>query len=230
MKMFYDRIRQRSVIEFISHLSERVRFRIISSCMGAAFVVISQIGCVQNQPHLHQTPAFTVRQYRISPNDSLEVTFSDEPQLTQQARVSWDGKINLPYLNSNGKAEIVAAGKTPVELVAVINQVAKASGMLVSPLANVRILDYADQAFVVYGQVNNPGRFLFPKGYPPRMSILEAVGISGGFTRLARPNHVLLKRGEEVIRLDLRDMMSQSGAEQFEIQPGDVITVPERIL
>lgn len=184
----------------------------------------------QHQTSFRPPQKHIASEYRISPNDSIEITFSDEPQLTQQVRVSWDGKINLSYLSLNGKAELTAAGKTPVELIAAINQLAKTNGMLTSPLANVRIVDYADQAFLVYGQVNNPGRFLFPKGYPPRMSILEAIALSGGFTRLARPNHVLVKRGEEVVRIDLKNMAAEPGAFNLEIQPGDVITVPERIL
>lgn len=167
--------------------------------------------------------------YLIQPNDVLLITFADEPDYNQQVRVDGRGRIDLPALATAGSAEIRAAGLTPATLAERVTDFGRANKILVAQRAQVFVTEYVGSNFVVLGQVNLPGRYTFPRGLPPQMELAEAIGMSGGFTRLARQSLVIVKRGEQAYRIDLGRMATTPGAGRFLVLPGDVITVAERI-
>lgn len=168
--------------------------------------------------------------YSIRSGDLLTITFAGEPDYNQQVRVDWNGRIALPWLAAaGGPTTIDADGMSPAELAAKISKFASDNAVLVNPRAQVFISEYTTQSFVVLGQVNTPGRYMFPRGVPPRLDLEEAIAFGGGYTRLARQSHILVKRGKRVHTVDLRSMTTQPDAERFVVQPGDVITVTERI-
>lgn len=167
--------------------------------------------------------------YLIQPNDLLLVSFAGEPDYNQQVRVDWRGNIDLPALTTGKAAEIRAAGLTPAELAARITEFGTQHGILSAQRAQVFVSEYASSSFVVFGQVNQPGRFTFPRGLAPRMELTEAIAMSGGYTRLARQSRIVVKRGEKTYTVDLRRLATTPGAENFTVIPNDIITVPERI-
>ena len=185
-------------------------------------------GCAATQRSAELPPP--VREhYVIQPNDLLLVTFAGEPDYNQQVRVDWRGCIDLPALTTGKAAEIRAAGLTPAELAARITDFGRRGKILESQRAQVFVSEYASTSFVVFGQVNQPGRFIFPRGLAPRMDLAEAIGMSGGYTRLARQSRIIVKRGEKTYTVDLGRLATTPGGEHFTVIPNDVITVPERI-
>ncbi|MEY2907038.1 MAG: hypothetical protein RLZZ408_1509, partial [Verrucomicrobiota bacterium] len=62
------------------------------------------------------------------------------------------------------------------------------------------------------------------------LGMLEAVGMAGGFTRIADRGHVLVKRREgdavRTIKVNAKKL-SETGIDRFELKPGDVINVGE---
>ena len=167
--------------------------------------------------------------YAIQPGDLLGISFAGEMDLTQQVRVDWNGMINVPTLSADGNAELHAAGLSPSELAAKLSSYAVTNKILVKARAQVLVIEYATLAYSVLGQVTQPGRYNFPRGIPPRLTIEEAVALAGGYTRLARQSQVLLKRNHQVYSVDLKKIASQPGHPPVIIVPGDVITVPERM-
>lgn len=167
--------------------------------------------------------------YRIQAGDLLVITFSGEPDYNQQVRVDWDGRINLPYLAGSGRSEIPATGLTASELAERIGEYARGQEILLRARAQVVVAEYANQTFVVLGQVTLPGRYAFPRGVPPRLNLEDAIALGGGYTRLARQSLILVKHNDQITKVDLRRLSTKSGQPPCVIQPGDVITVPERI-
>ena len=167
--------------------------------------------------------------YKIQPGDLLLISFSGEPDFNQQVRVDWNGRINLPYFGGGNRSEIRAFGLNSSELAERITEYAKRNGDLLNPRAQVLVTEYSNQMFVVLGQVAQPGRYAFPRGVPPRMDLEDAIGTAGGYTRLARQSLILVKRGAQVYKVDLRKMTTRSGEPRFTVLPGDVITVTERL-
>ena len=64
------------------------------------------------------------------------------------------------------------------------------------------------------------------------ITLLQAIGMAGGYTKIANPGRVTVKRqqeggGERVIKLDAKRMARGDDSASFYVKPGDVITVAE---
>lgn len=183
-------------------------------------------GCATKAARPKQpAPAATAEQYPIQPGDVLMVTFAGEPDFNHQVRVDWNGRISLPYATDS----LQAAGASVSSLARRITDYAVENKLVNDPRVQVLVLEFASQTFVVLGQVNLPGRYSFPRGVPARLDLEEAVALAGGYTRLARQSVVLVKRGRDVHKVDLRKLSTRPGQPRFSILPGDIITVAERI-
>jgi protein involved in polysaccharide export with SLBB domain len=92
----------------------------------------------------------------------------------------------------------------------------------------MNVVKYAQRKFTIMGQVARPGSYELQGG--ERIDILEAIGLAGGFTRVADRGRVVIQRKENgsvsAIRANTKRMAD--GKEMpVEVQPGDVITVTE---
>lgn len=161
----------------------------------------------------------------IQPDDTLEITFAEEPSLTQQVKVTREGFIHLSYLAATGKEDVRATNRTPKEVAADINRLAKENGILKYPLSHVRVVEYAERAFSLFGEVGSPGRYVFAPVYATHMNLPEAVAMGGGFTEFANRSIILVKRDTHLYRVNLKEMVTRPGVAQFQVLPGDVITV-----
>ena len=157
-------------------------------------------------------------------DDLLEVKVYQEDDLTTRARVSRDGTITFPLLGS-----VAVAGRS-AEQAGEIIRARLAERFLVKPQVNLSVIEHARKLFTVLGQVQRAGTYKFPDR--EAINLIQAIGMAGGFTRMADTARVTLKRvenGREVVRsLDARKM-SRDGSTPFKIQPGDMISVPERL-
>ena len=84
--------------------------------------------------------------------------------------------------------------------------------------------------FTVLGQINRPGDYDVADNRP--IYLTDAIALAGGFTRLANPAHVLLKRSENGRETVLvvnaqRRWPTASATERLRIENEDTITVPE---
>jgi protein involved in polysaccharide export with SLBB domain len=207
----------------------------------AALGVVSatlQTGCASTSHHAKVIPKTRppVRsaekrseQYKIMPGDLLFITFAGEKDYDQQVRVDLNGRVSLPFLTQGSTESFQAAGLSVAALTERITTYATENEVLINPRVQVLVVEFATQSFVVLGQVALPGRYTFPRGLSPRLEIEEAVALAGGYTRLARQSLILVKRGQNVHKVDLRKLTTQPGQPHFTVVPGDVITVTERI-
>jgi protein involved in polysaccharide export with SLBB domain len=65
------------------------------------------------------------------------------------------------------------------------------------------------------------------------VDLLEAVGMAGGYTKLANPAKITVKRitdgRESIIKIDGKRMLKDPSIADFEVMPGDTIVVGEAI-
>ncbi len=91
---------------------------------------------------------------------------------------------------------------------------------------DVLYVPMADKVYVM-GEVEDPGAFVMED---KDMTIVEAIGLAGGFTRLAAPNRVSVVRkgggGEQVFKVNVDDITERGGG-GFLVQPNDIVIVPE---
>ena len=161
--------------------------------------------------------------YRIQPNDVVEVRVFQEDDLNTVAKVNADGKIALPLVGS-----VTIAGKTIEQAIGVI-QAAYRNGYLVNPQISILVNDYGRQFFTVLGQVARPGSYSFDG--TKSISLLEAIGLAGGYTRIANPGRITIERKQGgksvIIPVDARRSAKSKDLVTVEVKAGDIITVGE---
>lgn len=162
----------------------------------------------------------------LSANDLVEVNVFQEDDLTTKARVGQDGSILMPLIG-----QISVAGRSPDDAAMSIKAKLKA-GYLVNPQVTVTIIEFAPRVFTVIGQVQKSGSFDMPGGVT-NMDLLQAIGMAGGYTRIAEPKNVTITRmqggSQKVYKVNAKAMAADPSVARFLVLPGDTVTVGESI-
>jgi polysaccharide export outer membrane protein len=162
-------------------------------------------------------------EYRIGPGDSLNVFVWNHPDLTVTVPVRPDGMISTPLAE-----KVVAAGKTASQLA---RDLEVSLGEYVrSPKVNVIVTSFVgsmDQIRVV-GQATNPQSIPFRA----HMTLLDVMITVGGLGQFAAGNRAKIVRGtppnQTEVKVRLNDLMSRGDMKQnMEMQPGDILIIPE---
>ena len=86
--------------------------------------------------------------------------------------------------------------------------------------------DITQSSIFVQGEVQRPGEYAYKEG----MTALNACIIAGGFAKFAAPNRTKVVRREgdaqKTFKIDLNDVID-GDIPDMELQPGDIISVPE---
>jgi polysaccharide export outer membrane protein len=139
--------------------------------------------------------------------------------------VSGDGTAIFPMIG-----QVHIAGKTIGETTELLRN-RYMSGYLTNPQVNLTVRTYARKMFTILGQVQKPGTY--PIEGSESVSLLQAIGMAGGYTRIANPNKVIVKRREggveNVYQFNAKKMARSGADSSFSVMPGDVITVAESI-
>ena len=167
----------------------------------------------------------TTAGYILVPNDVIAVKVFDEAELDTTARIAEDGAISMPLIGS-----VSVRGKTAEQAARVIRD-RLAERFLVNPQVSVMVTEATKRLFTVLGQVQRPGTYRFPDR--SNLNLIQVIGMAGGFTRLADASRITLKRTvnrkETVFKLDAKKMAKDESSKAFEIEPGDIISVGERL-
>jgi polysaccharide biosynthesis/export protein len=169
----------------------------------------------------HQTDAKAQppADYRIGPEDVLDISVWNNPALTKTAPVRPDGKISLPLLN-----DITAAGLTPMQLRDVIAK--KLVEYMPNPEVSVIVRDVNQFKVSVLGEVRKPGRFDFKS----KATVLDAIALAGGLNDFAARSRILILRQDGTatkrIPVNYNKIISSTAEDDFYLQPGDVVVVP----
>ena len=167
----------------------------------------------------------TTAGYILVPNDVIAVKVFDEAELDTTARIAEDGAISMPLIGS-----VSVRGKTAEQAARVIRD-RLAERFLVNPQVSVMVTEATKRLFTVLGQVQRPGTYRFPDR--SSLNLIQVIGMAGGYTRLADASRITLKRTvnrkETVFKLDAKKMAKDESSKAFEIEPGDIISVGERL-
>lgn len=157
-------------------------------------------------------PVPSGHEYRLGPGDVLRIITYGEDPLTGEFRVNDQGAVAVPLAGS-----VKAAGLTPRELQEAVGKALIKGDMLRKPSVSVEVATY--RPIYVLGEVNKPGQY----PYQPGMTVVSAAAVAGGFTYRAVQDYA------SVIRLVNGDSVEGKVQRQAPVQPGDVVTVFERI-
>jgi polysaccharide export outer membrane protein len=162
--------------------------------------------------------------YVLAPNDVVEIKVYQEDDLETKARVGQDGTISFPLIG------VVPIGGKTVEQAGALIREKLDKDYLVNPQVTLIVADYSKRRFTVLGQVQKPGSFEIPS--EESVTLLEAIAMAGGYTRLADRGRVKVTRitGDKTATVTVNTKRESNDAEtmSFQILPEDTVTVPER--
>ena len=170
--------------------------------------------------------AQAVAVYHIGVDDQLQVSVWHNPDLSVSVPVRPDGMITVPLIG-----DVQAGGRTPEQVAAEIRDKLKAyvrDPQVAVILTSLRSHEYLSRVRVT-GAVRTPVSIPYRQG----MTVLDAVLAAGGTTEFAAPDRTELyrKSGDATQSYAIRlDSILQKGnlTTNYPVQPGDVITVPQR--
>ena len=160
--------------------------------------------------------AQAVEAYRIGVDDVINVTVPVRP----------DGRISVPLVG-----DIEAGGRTPEEVSAEITT--KLGTYVRNPQVTVIVDQLRSHEYLSRVRVTGAVRTPISVPYRQGMTVLAAVLAAGGTNEFAAADRTELYRKEGAtthayaVRLD-RILQKGELATNYPVQPGDVITVPER--
>ena len=184
--------------------------------------------------------AFAQSEYTIKSGDSVTIEVLEDSSLNRTVVVLPDGRFSFPYAGS-----VRASGRTISQVAAAVrdgissnftveptvfvsvNPAPPAPAVAVAPAAPVTI------SIFFVGEVSSPGE----KALQPGTTFLQALSNSGGFSNFAATKRIQLRRTDpatglqSVFQIDYRALSDGAVLQNdFPLQDGDVILVPERRL
>ena len=163
--------------------------------------------------------------YVLKANDYIQIVIFQEDDMNTITRISPDGQISfslLGHVKIGGLTVQDASDKIRTMLM---------DGYIRDPKVSLTVTEFASRRFFVLGEVQKPGSFEMPQ--EESVSLLQALALAGGYTKIADPGRVTVKRienGKEVVyKLNAKAMARDSDAKQFYVEPNDTITVAESL-
>jgi protein involved in polysaccharide export with SLBB domain len=154
----------------------------------------------------------------LGPDDVVEVTISNHPDLNTTATIRPDGKITVPRAG-----DVQAAGRTSQALAAEIQK--RLSKRLNNARVTVAVKEVHSRRVQLLGAVNKSGSFELKPGWRFMDLVADAGGLSTKPTRITGR----IVRGRTVIPLDIEAAVERPASAANELlQPGDLIVLDER--
>jgi polysaccharide biosynthesis/export protein len=175
-------------------------------------------------------------EFRVGSGDTLRIEVLEDPSLNRDVLVLPDGRVSFPLAGS-----LTAGGQTTTQIESALAS-ALAPNFAASPTVSVSVAGLAPRTGTgvartidVYfiGEVANSGLVQVPRG----TTVLQALALSGGFTRFAATKRIQLRRTDpasgqqNVFTIDYSAIeRGAAGIGSSVLADGDVIIVPERRL
>jgi polysaccharide export outer membrane protein len=158
--------------------------------------------------------------YVIGADDSLDVVFWREKEMSASVVVRPDGMISLPLIN-----DVRAEGLTPEQLrVALTTAAAK---FVEEPTVTVVVKQIQSRKVFITGQVGKPGPYLLNSP----MTVLQLISVAGGVAEYADKERIVVLRTEDgkpvAKTFNYKEVMEGKKLQQnIELKPGDSVVVP----
>jgi len=159
-------------------------------------------------------------EYRLGPDDIIEVSVYQEKDLGATVPVRPDGKISIPLIG-----EMPASGKTAKQLQQEIT--VKYTEYIAKPAVTVVVKEVNSPKVSVLGEVKNPGVYKIKD----RATLLDAIAMAGGLTEYAKKDKITVIRvdpssGEQHrMKVNLEDLIKGRNADPFYVLPYDKIYI-----
>ena len=159
-------------------------------------------------------------EYRIGPEDILQISVWKEDDLDRKVLVRPDGGVSFPLVG-----DIQVSGRTPLEVQDEIRS--RLERYVPDAEVTVSVDKISGYTVFVLGEVKSPGQFTLGR----YVDVVQALTLAGGTTPYASESKIRILRrqdGREVVyRFSLADIKRGRGTERnIILQSGDVVVVP----
>jgi polysaccharide biosynthesis/export protein len=191
-----------------------IRSRMMRFTWLGAFVMLAALVWVSARAQ--QLPDYTV-----NAGDELDISVWKEQELTKTIVIRPDGKFSFPLAG-----EINAVGRTMAQIQN--DLAAKLKVYIPEPVVTASLHSMDGYRVYVIGQVTKPGAITMN----PRLNVLQALTMAGGFTPFAGLNDIIILRGsgsanQRVLNFRYGDVSHGKSLQQnVPLEAGDVIVVP----
>lgn len=180
-------------------------------------------------PHVAQstteTNGATSANYKLSPGDLFDFRVYQEEDLASVFRIAGDGTAIFPLIGS------ARLGGLTIDEATKLLATRYKQGYLVNPQVSITVRMFAKKFYTFLGQVGHPGAYDLQG--EEEVPLLQAIGLAGGYTRLANPSNITIKRSEDgkdhIYRIDAKKMAKSADNSSVTVRAGDVITVGEAL-
>jgi polysaccharide export outer membrane protein len=199
-------------------VTQRVKQWVIGVCWGVVWLLS---GCASSAVSLpapkEQRVPLPSAEYRIGPEDVLEIVVWKNAELSKTVTVRPDGIITLPLTD-----DIRASGLTAEQVRDEIKR--GLQRFLDVPEITVTVADVRSYNVYILGEVQRPGKYQTKS----QTTLLQVIAMAGGFTTFANPDEIVVVRqtrqgAQQRIRAKYKDLVRQG---DIGLQPGDTIIVP----
>ena len=166
----------------------------------------------------HAAHAYGDTEFRLGPDDVIEVSVYQDKELDRTVPVRPDGKISLPLIG-----EMTASGKTATDLQKEI--ALRLKQFVADPTVTVVVKEVNSPKVSVIGEVKNPNMYKIKD----RATLLDAIALAGGLTEYSKKKVVVFRVGpngdSQRIELSITDQIKGKRADPFYVLPYDKIYI-----
>ena len=207
--------------------------QLVSACLGLSILLVATARADEAPPDATAgaTPlavGIGADTYKIGVDDIVQVSVWRNPELGITVPVRPDGMISVPLVG-----DVMAGGRSPAE---VSDSIQKGLATYVrDPQVAVILTELRSHEYLSRVRVTGAVRQPVSLPYRPGMTVLDAVLAAGGVTEFASANRSNLYRrnGDSTLPYPIKlDRILRRGdlSTNMNVAPGDVITIPERVL
>jgi polysaccharide export outer membrane protein len=188
-------------------------------CVFISFVLL--VPCIVSAANEKFTGASSnPDEYRIGPEDVLEISVWKEEELQREVLVRPDGGISFPLAG-----DVQVEGKTPLEVEQDITT--RVQKYIPEAVVTVSVKTVSGYTIFVNGKVKSPGKFVVGR----YMDVMQAITLAGGLDTFADEDKIKVIRrqnGKQVVhQFAYNEVKKGKNLDQnIILQSGDVIVVP----
>ncbi|HZN55045.1 MAG TPA: polysaccharide biosynthesis/export family protein [Candidatus Polarisedimenticolaceae bacterium] len=159
--------------------------------------------------------------YRLGPEDRIQIAVNGDPKLTQTLVVRADGRASFPLVGdvAIGGQSVREASETLTELLA--------RDYLVDPKVDLQVVEYKSRWVMVTGEIGKPGRVPLRGGATLKDALADADGLTVG-----AGDEIVISRDDPSGTGKIQIPVDRRAFERAEVDPalksGDIISVPAR--
>jgi polysaccharide export outer membrane protein len=183
-------------------------------------LIVPGLAAAQARSNAPAAAAAVNGDYKIGPEDVLDIAVWNNTAISRAVPVRPDGKISLPLLN-----DVQVAGLTPMQLRDVLTK--KLAEYVPAPEVSVIVREVRSFNISVIGEIRNPGRYELKS----RTTVLDILAQAGPFSDFAARSRIFVLRpnGATTKRIPFnysKVIAADEGHENFFLEPGDIVVVP----